>query len=321
MARVTVVMAAYQSVAHIGASVASVLSQTFRDFELVVVDDGSTDETARIVDACPGPLRLKRMPQNSGVSAARNAGIADSDGELVTFVDSDDYVFPNHLASLVEMWDRYQGIVTSNAWYLFPNGIDPRRMRYRDPLPRPDRQRMAILEQSFVSPLSVLNRNLGDRIGWFDESMRRAEDWDLWIRAIFEGARVSLVSHPSALYRVGSRSLSASVAEQDAALRDVLRKVATRNDLSEEERTYVERRLVAEAPHAFVRRGEKALRAGRYLEAARMYRAGAALVPSERRLVWKARLLTFALPFAAPLLRARLRRIEDALEIDERHLR
>ena len=102
--RVSVVMPAYQAERTIGAAISSVLSQTYKDLELVVVDDGSSDATADIVGAHRGPIQLLRQP-NSGVANARNRGIAASNGELITFCDADDFLFEQHLAALVSTYD------------------------------------------------------------------------------------------------------------------------------------------------------------------------------------------------------------------------
>lgn len=96
--RFSVIMAAYNSSNTIAASIESVLQQSFRNFELLVVDDGSTDNTGSVVLAVDDP-RLKYLPiAHAGVSAARNAGIAEARGEIITFLDSDDRAYPEWLA-------------------------------------------------------------------------------------------------------------------------------------------------------------------------------------------------------------------------------
>jgi hypothetical protein len=101
----------------------------------------------------------------------------------------------------------------------------------------------------------------------------------------------------------------------------VLRKAAARNDLSAEERAYLERRLGGPGPAELGRTGDEALRAGRYREAAASYRAAAELAPSERPLLWKARVMRTVPRLAGPLLRARQLRIERAVGFEERHVR
>ena len=316
--RVSVVTPAFNAAATIGAAISSVLGQTYRDVEMVVVDDGSTDQTAAIAEAYGEPVRVVRQ-ENQGVAAARNRGIREAAGELIAFCDADDALLPEHLERLVRLWDERGGITTANAYWLLPGGIG--KTRYRGGFPKPDEQRRAILEQNFVSPLSLFPRAFLDELGPFDEERRRAEDWDFWIRAIFAGHRVTLQPRPTALYRWGSESLSSARDAMDADVEAVLRRVAERDDLTADEREYVERRLDGPSPRELSREGDRALRAGNYREAARAYRDAAGLVPSERMLLWKARVLRPAPRLVGPLVRARQLRIERALGMTEEHVR
>ncbi len=318
--RVSVVMPAFDAAWSIGAAASGVLWQTYRDLELVVVDDGSTDGTADIVGALEGPVKVVRQ-ENAGVAAARNRGIEAAEGELITFCDADDLWFGEHLAALLDVWDRHGGIATSNCYWLFPGGIHPSRMRYKGRFPEPSRQRRAILEQNFVSTMSIFPRALVDEIGPFDEERRRAEDWDFWLRAIYAGHRVSLQREPLALYRWGDAGLSSGWREMDADIEAIFDGLEERVELADDERAYVHRRRSGPGPRALGREGDAALRDGRYGEAARAYRRAAGLCPAERPLVWKARVLSLAPPLFGPLVRKRQLRIEEQLGYDEGHLR
>jgi glycosyltransferase involved in cell wall biosynthesis len=318
--RVSVVMPAYNAQGTIGGAISSVLSQTYGDLELVVVDDGSTDRTAAIASAHDGAVRVVQQ-ENRGVAAARNRGIAEAQGELIAFCDSDDIWFDQHLEALVALYDRHRDVVTSNSWWLLPGGIDPARKRYVGRFPAPERQRRAILEQNFVSPLSIFPRGLVEEIGPFRAERRRAEDWDFWLRAILLGHTVALQPRPLSLYRWSAASLSAAREEMDAEIQAVYRDVARRDDLTDEERAYVQRRLDGPSPRELVREADAALRAGRYGEAARGYRELAQLWPSETRLVWKARLLTPAPRLLGPLARRRQLGIERRLGFGPEHVR
>jgi glycosyltransferase involved in cell wall biosynthesis len=318
--RVSIVTPAFNAGETIGAAVAAVLAQTYGDLELVVVDDGSTDATAAIVEAHEGSVRLVRQ-ENAGVAAARNRGIEEAQGELIAFCDADDQLFPEHVKQLVRLWDAQGGIVTANSYWLLPGGIHPSRTRYKGGFPKPDQQRRAILEQNFVSPLSLFPRALVGEIGPFAVERRRAEDWDFWIRAILAGHRVTLQPKPSALYRWGIESLSAARDAMDADVEAIYRELAERDDLTSAEREYVRRRLAGPSPRTLAREGDRALREGRYREAARAYRDAAVLVPSERMLRWKARAMGPAPRLVGPFVRARQLRIERALGMGEEHVR
>jgi glycosyltransferase involved in cell wall biosynthesis len=318
--RVSVVVPAYDAKATVGAAISSALWQTFCDLEVVVVDDGSRDATGAIAEAFGEPVRIVRQ-ENAGVAAARNLGIAEARGELIAFCDADDVWLPRHLDELVDTYDRHGGIVTSNCYWLFPSGIHPSRTRYKGRFPKPERQRLAILQQNFVSTMSLFPKRLADELGGFATDLEVAEDWDFWLRAIYSGARVSLQPKPLALYRWGSESLSAAPARMDEHAEAVLRRAAARDDLTAEERAYLDRRLAGPGPAQLGRLGDEALRAGHYREAAASYRRAASLAPAEPRLVWKARVLRAAPRLVGPLVRRRQLRIEDAVGFDEGHVR
>ena len=318
---VSVVMPAHQAAATIGAAVSSVLWQTYRPLELVVVDDGSTDETSAIAEAHQGPVRVLRQEQR-GVSAARNAGIDAARGEVITFCDADDLLFESHLEALAQTFRRAGGgIATANSYWLLPGGIHPSKRRYKGGFPPHDQQRLAILEQNFVSTMSLFSRTLVEEIGPFDEQRRRAEDWDFWLRAIYAGHRVTLQPEPLSLYRWGTQSLAADWRQMDAEVEAIFVGLEDRVDLTESERLYVLRRRSGHGPRQLSRDGDEALHARRYRDAARAYREAAALCSSERMLVWKARLLTPAPRLMGPLVRARQLRIERRLRIETGHMR
>lgn len=309
--RISVVIPAYDAEATVGAAISSALWQTYRDFEVVVVDDGSRDATGAIAASFPEPVRVVRQA-NAGVAAARNRGIADARGELIAFCDADDVFLPQHLEALVAVYDRRGGIATSNCYWLFGGGIHAARTRYKGPFPQPERQRLAILEQNFVSTMSLFPKALADEVGRFDSELRVAEDWDFWLRAIYAGYRVALQSRPLALYRRGT-GLSVDAARMDEHSEAVLRRAFARDDLTPGERAYLKRRLAGPGPAELGRLGDEALRAGSYREAARRYGEAAALAPSEPALLWKARVMRFAPWLAGPLVRARQVRIENEI--------
>jgi glycosyltransferase involved in cell wall biosynthesis len=318
---VSVVMPVYNAESTLGAAIASVLWQDYERVELVVVDDGSGDASARILEAQSGQIHVIQQ-ENRGVGAARNTGIREARGELIAFCDADDFLFETHLSALVDTYARSgSDIATANSYWLLPGGIHPSKRRYKGGFPKADRQRLAILEQNFVSTLSLFPRSLFDHVGGFDEQRRRAEDWDFWLRCIYAGARVSLQTEPLALYRWSTDSLSADWAQMDADVEEIFASLEDRVSLTGKERDYIERRRSGPGPRVLSREGDEALRARRYNEAARAFREAAALCPSERMLVWKARAIAPWPRLAGPLIRARQLRVERHLRMNAGHTR
>ena len=185
---VSVILPTYQRRELVRRAVASVLAQGYRDFELIVIDDGSTDGTREALAGVDERIRYEWQP-NRGVAAARNAGLRLARGRIVAFLDSDDRWLPEHLALLVEALDENPETVL--AWSAQVSGDDrpPGGAGMgRHPFPR-------LLVGNFVGgPTGVgAHRNAVVNAGEFDERLRIAEDSDLWLRVALGGGKFDCV--------------------------------------------------------------------------------------------------------------------------------
>jgi glycosyltransferase involved in cell wall biosynthesis len=181
-------------------AIASVLAQTYRDFELLVVDDGSNDNTSAAVQAFDD-VRYVFQP-NHGVSAARNRGVALSDGEFLAFLDSDDLWQPRKLAYQVAFFAaRADARIcqTEEIWLRHGVRVNPHNKHRKvggDIFARS-------LELCLVSPSAVmLRRELFEQVGGFDESLPACEDYDLWLRIAATEA-IHLIKTPLVIKRGG----------------------------------------------------------------------------------------------------------------------
>ena len=187
---VSVVLPTYNRAAYVGASVASLLAQTDVDFEVVVVDDGSTDDTRARLDALADPrLRVLAVP-HGGVAAARNAGVAVSRGQYVAFHDSDDDALPGRLARPVEVLAARPelGLVIMNGRFLPPEDGGGGE----EPWIKPEVTQTLVGRTIGVA--EVFRRNLGqlqgmcftraalDAVGPFDTTFRILDDLDMVLR-------------------------------------------------------------------------------------------------------------------------------------------
>jgi glycosyltransferase involved in cell wall biosynthesis len=189
-------------------AVASVLSQTFENFELIVVDDGSTDGTLSLLENVKD-IRVVAQ-ENKGVSAARNSGIEAAAGDYLAFLDSDDLWLPEKLASQMAFFKAHPESMicqTQEIWIRNGKRINPRERHRKASGMFFERS----LELCLVSPSAVvIRRNLLEAVGRFDEALPACEDYDLWLRI---GARypVFLVDKPLVIKRGGhADQLSAS---------------------------------------------------------------------------------------------------------------
>jgi glycosyltransferase involved in cell wall biosynthesis len=205
--KVSVIIPAYQYGHFLGEAVDSVLAQTYKDYELIVVDDGSTDQT-REVAAAYGDRTRYIYQDNRGLSAARNTGVAASKGEYVGFLDADDVWLPNKLEVEVQFLDTHTsvGLVYSNYTYFGSRG-DPRRRGFDgDPLVSvyaPKGQ----FPNNFVSSSAVMVRKrCFEKVGLFDEALRTAGDLDMWLRmaTCFE---IGYINTPLSKYRLHERNV------------------------------------------------------------------------------------------------------------------
>lgn len=213
MPAVSVIMPAYNVAPYISEAIESVLAQTFTDYELIVVDDGSVDETATIVRAyMDRDHRIMLLQQeNRGLAAARNAALRVAGAPLLALLDSDDLWTPEFLAEQIAVLDARPeiDIVTGNAWTLgsHEDGLPARP--WPDPRPAPDLS--TILTDEFsVFIMAVFRRKVYDTIGGFDDMLRTNEDFDFWFRAALAGFRFARNDKPLGYYRRRDDSLSAS---------------------------------------------------------------------------------------------------------------
>ncbi len=178
---VSVIIPTYNRGWVLGEAVESVLAQDYADYELIVVDDGSTDATESVLQPYEERIRIFRQ-KNRGVSAARNTGIRAASGMLIAFLDSDDLWLPAKLGHQVAFFQQHPDAVacqTEETWIRNGVRVNPGK-RHRKPsgmIFEPS------LELCLVSPSAVMTRRtLFDQVGLFDESLPACEDYDLWLR-------------------------------------------------------------------------------------------------------------------------------------------
>jgi hypothetical protein len=232
----SVVIAAYEAAATIREAVESALAQSTPPLEVIVCDDGSTDDPAGAVADYRAQLTFLRQA-NAGEGAAKNRGAEAASGDFVVFLDADDVFLPERLEALGELAQARPDLdlLTTDA-YLEVDGEVVRRC-YDDTWTfAADDQRTEILERNFVFGLAAVRRGRFSSIGGFDESFRYAADWDLWCRLILDGSRAGLVAEPLARYRLHPTSLSGSRPRLLQGRCLVLEKALRRTDLSEAER-------------------------------------------------------------------------------------
>ena len=206
---ISVVIPAFNQAHFLRQAIDSVLAQTLTDYELIVVDDGSTDDTA-LVAASYGDALHYLWQVNGGLAAARNAGIRHASGRYIALLDSDDWWEPTLLATLYAL---AQCEPESAVWYCGVQYVDEMGQR----LPQapsisvvpPEQCRAAFLRGNFIVPsATLLVRETLFKVGLFDTDYRRLQDWELWVRLVLQGYTLAGVAMPLVNYRIHGSSLS-----------------------------------------------------------------------------------------------------------------
>jgi hypothetical protein len=200
MPRVSVIIPTYNRAHLIREAVSSVLKQIFTNFELIVVDDGSTDNTEEVLLAIDDS-RLKFLRRaHTGPSRTRNAGIQAATGEFIAFLDSDDLFLPRRLSLQVAKMENEPEAGLVYGRYLSGVGSEATLIPVGECLPRLGIQRL-LLGPAFHWSTVLIRREILEKVGGFDESFVRGEDWELTHRMALAGCRMVCVPEAVAFVR------------------------------------------------------------------------------------------------------------------------
>ena len=211
---VSVVMPAFNAGQFIAEAVDSVIKQTFNSWELIIVNDGSTDDTQAIVEkyAVADP-RIKLVnQQNKKLSAARNAGIANAKGEWIAFLDADDSWVAEKLENQLATAEKQPaaGVIFSDGFIYYNNDLKPAQpygaiTGYFAPV---DIYKLEY-RGNYIPVLSVMvKKKYLDIVGWQDEQLRACEDWDYWIRLALNGVEFYGMDEKLFFYRKHATNMS-----------------------------------------------------------------------------------------------------------------
>ena len=187
-AKVSVILPVHNRADVLPRSVASVLDQEFRDLELIVIDDGSSDNSAEVAQSFSDErISLIRLEQNKGGNAARNEGIRASRAPIIAFLDSDDRYLPSKLGWVVSEFERRPGLdllVDSFIKIGVPGSSEPELVRRNPVIEDRDLFRTALFTRQLwkATPAITVKREIAIEAGMFDESLRRLQDFDFLIR-------------------------------------------------------------------------------------------------------------------------------------------
>jgi glycosyltransferase involved in cell wall biosynthesis len=190
---VSVIMPTYNRTTEIKNSIKSVLRQSFKDFELVIINDGGRDAVKEVVDSfISEKIKYYKLQQNKGLAGALNEGILRAEGKYIAYLDDDDIYYENHLGNLIETIEKRPkcDLIYSNAWWCFGEVKgdvfleNSRKLLGR----RPNKfDRELLFRNNYISTLNILHRkDCFKKCGLFNEELVMCMDWELWLRFSLE---------------------------------------------------------------------------------------------------------------------------------------
>jgi len=222
---VSVIVPVYNRADMVGKCIESILEQTYHNIEVIVINDGSTDNSLQIMTAYsernPGKIVVIDQ-QNSGQAHARNIGMENSKGEFIAFLDSDDTWEKDKLLLQIPLFRGDVGLVYCGIREVNTAGACLKTVLC-DPDMRGNIYRQLLVQNRMTGGSVVISRTALESVGGFDESFNAAENWDLWIR-IAEKFRVEFVNQPLLNYLCHSGNMSVDIERMMSAARAVLQK-------------------------------------------------------------------------------------------------
>ncbi|HZS05709.1 MAG TPA: glycosyltransferase family 2 protein [Blastocatellia bacterium] len=243
--KVSVIIPAYNVAPYITEALDSVAAQGFTDYEVIVINDGSTDELERVLEPYRAMITYVRQ-ENRGLSGARNAGLRLARGQYVALLDADDIWMPDYLEKMVAL------VEAESADVVYPNAVlfgmpqwEGKLFQDVYPSSAPVTLEKLLLQQCVIFISALFRRDLVNEIGLFDETLRRGEDFDLWVRMALRRGRFAFTTAPLVKYRKRVGSLSGDVEQMVRSTIYVCEKLLMDPRTSEQERRAAENLLGA----------------------------------------------------------------------------
>ena len=201
--KVSIIIPVYNGERYVSEAIDSVLNQTYRDFEIIVIDDGSKDNTSNILRMYGEKIRWKSQ-ENRGQASALNEGFNMVKGKYIAYLDADDVCLPERFENQVKYLDEHSnvGLVYSDRYQINENGIIQRVIKSQP------HDNFVLLQNNYIPRSAVMHkRECLNEVGLFDESITGDDDWDMWIR-ISEKFERGYMDKPLVKYRVHGGNIS-----------------------------------------------------------------------------------------------------------------
>ena len=237
MVKVSVIIPAYNGDRYIGEAIDSILSQTYSDYEIIVVDDGSTDSTRQVIEQYGSKIQYLSQT-NQGVAASRNLGLTQAKGEYVAFLDQDDIFLPHKLASQVALLEQNPSLGIANSGWQIANqqgNVNAAVEPWKE-IPELNLTNLIIWKPVFLGAM-LFRRSWLERTEGFDTTLEQTPDVDLVLRLTAMGATAAWVKQTTVKYRQHEANASRNTLLQAQELDQILERFFTQSNLSPEIKT------------------------------------------------------------------------------------
>jgi glycosyltransferase involved in cell wall biosynthesis len=212
MPRVSVLLTCFNHARYLPECVESVFAQTETDFEVIAVDDRSTDGTREWLQACPRPLKTVFNERNLGTYATLNVGLEHATGEFVAILNDDDLWAPDKLKRQLALFDAHPkvGLVHTDGWFIDGEGkrLEGSPLGFEFPRTETGDVLLSLLyANKIIASAALVRRSCFDSLGGFNDAYFGSGDWEMWLR-IAEAYEVGFVDEPLTFYRVHGENAS-----------------------------------------------------------------------------------------------------------------
>lgn len=225
-------MPVYNSARYLSEAIESCLDQTYRKFELIIIDDGSNDDSKEIIEfywrKYPDKIKVHFFQKNQGAAAARNKGIKMARGDYLVFADSDDIQDKERIQQIIESIKRDKvDMVFNNCLMIDENGQSlGKDLGFPEILNNSNGLLLSLQRNYFWTSLASVKN---DRLVYFDESLMRSEDYDLFLKLLFHGWKFTFIKEPLVKYRIHSGNDSSDYEKARKATIKILNKYPVEN--------------------------------------------------------------------------------------------
>lgn len=225
-------MPVYNSARYLSEAIESCLDQTYRKFELIIIDDGSNDDSKEIIEfywrKYPDKIKVHFFQKNQGAAAARNKGIKMARGDYLVFADSDDIQDKERIQQIIESIKRDKvDMVFNNCLMIDENGQSlGKDLGFPEILNNSNGLLLSLQRNYFWIGLAIVKN---DRLVYFDESLMRSEDYDLFLKLLFHGWKFTFIKEPLVKYRIHSGNNSSDYEKARKATIKILNKYPVEN--------------------------------------------------------------------------------------------